>query len=344
MYARMRVNNFMPKNAKRTSSYDVARVAGVSRATVSAYLNGSRYVSPELSKKIDRAVNKLKYIPDPHARALKMKDTKTIGLVIPVMSQFYTPMIRAINEMAHENKYGFLLSSSEEDLQREREVLEIMLAKRISGILLAPCSESNRKFIHGIRESGIPVVQVNRRIEGLAIDSVVSNNYQVAHRVTEQLIAQGRKRIVWLGLDPNSLANVEKKAGYESALRAHQLPEMTISIEEHNVPNIEAAFQAFLETAQPFDGLICTSQAKTAISVRLLRQYSIRVPQDVAVIAFDESPWPELIEPSLSVVVENTYEMGQRATRLLLNRMEGVEILDPQHIVLEDRLIIREST
>jgi LacI family transcriptional regulator len=330
---------------KRASSKDVAKLAGVSRATVSAYLNHTRYVSPELSEKIERAIQELNYTPDPLARALKMQDTKTIGLIIPVMSRFYMPMIQVVNEVAHQNAYGLLLCSSEEDPEREREVLEIFITKRVSGIMMAPCSEKNRKLLNEIQQQGTPIVQVNRKIGGLEADSVVSNNFKAAYTATEHLIQRGRTRIAFLGHDPGSLANAEKKNGYDAALVDYDLDQnLTISIKEHQLDHIESAFRAFLATGQPFDGLICTTQGKTAIALTIIKEKAINVPQDVAVIGFDDTPWSALLCTPLTVISENTYTMGKEATTLLLNRLETQDQGPPKHIVLEDELIVREST
>jgi LacI family transcriptional regulator len=333
------------KHSKRPSSKDVAELAGVSRATVSAYLNRTRYVSPELSERIEQAIKELKYTPDPLARALKLQDTKTIGLIIPVMSRFFTPMMQVVNEVAHQNQYGFLICSSEEEAEREREVLEIFITKRVSGILIAPCSEKNRKLLNDIQQRGTPVVQVNRKIDGLEADSVVSNNFKAAYTATEHLILRGRKKIVLLGEDPNSLAHTEKKTGYDAALLDHHIEEnLTIIMKEHDRKNIEAAFRSFLDSKRPFDGLICTSQGKTAIALKVLKEKSLQIPRDLAVIGFDDTPWSSLLWPPLTVISENTYTMGVEATKLLLNRIEKTERGLPQHIVLEDELILREST
>ncbi len=330
---------------KRPSSQDVADLAGVSRATVSAYLNGTRYVSPELSAKIEKAIKELNYIPDQLARALKMEHTQTIGLIIPVMSRFYTPMMNTINKVAHKNKYGFLICSSEEDPEREKEVLEIFLAKRISGILLVPCSEKNMKLLNNIQHSGVPIVQLNRKINGLETDSVVSNNFQAAYMATEHLVKRGRKKIAWLGYDSASLANSEKKAGYDAALQKFGIRDnITIPVTEHDSANIEEAFREFLTSGTDFDGLICTTQGKAAIALRLLKEKSMRIPEDISVIGFDDTPWSSLLQPPLTVVSENTYELGAVATRLLLDRIEKKENISSHHIVLEDELVIREST
>jgi DNA-binding LacI/PurR family transcriptional regulator len=215
----------------------------------------------------------------------------------------------------------------------------------VSGILIVPCSEKNRKLLNDIQHSGTPIVQVNRKIGGLEADSVVSNNFKAAYTATEHLIQRGRKKIVLLGYDQDSLANTEKKTGYDAALQDYNIKEnLTIPIKEHNREQIEARFEAFLDSKQEFDGLICTTQGKTAIGLRLLKERAFRIPDDVAIVGFDDTPWSSLLWPPLTVVSENTYTMGEEATKILLDRIEKKERSIPKHIVLEDDLIIREST
>jgi LacI family kdg operon repressor len=330
---------------KRASSQDVAERAGVSRATVSAYINKTRFVSDELGARIERAIRDLRYIPDPFARALKVKDTKTIGLIIPVLSRFFTPMLRAINEVAHQNRYGFLLCSSEEDGEREREVLEMMTAKRLSGILLVPCSLKNQRLIKSVQKTGTPIVQVNRRIEGLDTDAVVSNNYKAAYVATEHLIERGRRRIALFGHDPDSLALLEKKNGYDQALRDHGFEErIVIRVRQNDPEHMREAFLGFVGAKRPYDGLICTSQAKTSIALQILKERQVRIPEEVAVVGFDDTPWASLLWRPLTVISESTYQMGESAVRLLLDRLEKRETGSPRTILLEDEFIIREST
>jgi LacI family transcriptional regulator len=330
---------------KAPTSQDVADLAGVSRATVSVYLNKARYVSPELSQRIQEAIDQLSYTPNPLARALKMEDAKTIGLIIPVLSEFYTPMIRAANDVAQEHEYDLLLSSSEEDAGRERELLEMFVAKRISGILLGPCSEENRELLAEIQRNGTPLVQVNRKIRGLEVDSVVSDTFGAAYRATEHLIERGRRRIAYLGHDPTTLCNAEKKQGYDAALRAHDLESnLTIIVKEHNAAQIAGALNAFLDSARPFDALICTTQGKTAIALRILMGRGIEVPGDAALVGFDDTPWSALLRTPVTVVSEPVYRMGEESINLLLRRMRATEPVPSEHIVMDTEFIIRQST
>jgi DNA-binding LacI/PurR family transcriptional regulator len=330
---------------KRPSSKDVASLAGVSRATVSAYINKTRFVSEELGGRIDKAIRALNYVPDPYARALKVQDAQTIGLIIPVLSRFFTPMMRAINEIAHQHQYGFLLSSSEEECEREREVLEILVAKRISGILLVPCCLDNRDLLDKIQRNGTPIVQVNRKVEGLNTDIVISDNYKAAYSATEHLVERGRKKIVFFGHDPNSLALIDKKRGYDKALEDFGIADnITILIRQNDEKNISDALHALLDSNQDFDGIICTSQTKTSIALRLLREHEVRVPEQVAVVGFDDTPWASMLWRPLTVISESTYKMGEVAVQLLLDRLEKREIGPPKTIVLEDQFIVRETT
>jgi DNA-binding LacI/PurR family transcriptional regulator len=330
---------------KRAGSKDVARVAGVSRATVSAYINGTRYVSPELTARIERAIKELHYVPDPLARALKMKDAKTIGLVIPVMSRFFAPIINAINRIAHENRYGFLLCSSEEEPLREEEVINILVAKRISGILVVPCSVKNLSLMRSLNEGGIPIVQVNRKIPGLDVDAVRSDNFKAAYTATEHLINRGRRRLVYLGYDQRTLSANEKKEGFEAALKEHGLPDgIIIPVRDHDAEDIAAAFRQFISSGREMDGLILSTQAKTAIGFGILTEHSMKIPEQVAVVGFDDTPWSSILSPPLTVISENTQKMGEIAAALLLERIEGSRQGKPTETILEDEFIIRKST
>jgi LacI family transcriptional regulator len=329
---------------KRASSQDVASSAGVSRATVSAYINKTRYVSEELGERIEKAIQELHYIPDHAARALKIRDTKTIGLIIPVLSRFFTPMMKAINEIAHQNKYGFLLCSSEEDAEREKEVLEVLVAKRISGILLVPCSLKNRELLLQIQQSDIPIVQLNRKIEGIDTDIVISNNYKAAYTATEHLIKRGRKRIALFGYDPNSLALGDKKDGYAQALKDYKIEEnITILLDQSDEQDITRSFLAFLASGRSFDGLVCTSQTKTSIALSMLKERRVNIPEEVAIVGFDDTPWASLLWKPLTVISESTFRMGEVAIQLLLDRLERRETGPSRTIVLEDEFIVRET-
>ena len=328
---------------KRPTSKDVAKLAGVSRATVSAYINDTRYVSPELSNKIQNAINEMNYTPNELARSLKMQDTKTIGLIIPVLSYFFMPMLNSINEIAHEQDYSFLLCSSEEDPKREKKMLEIFLSKQISGILVVPSSEANRKFMNQIKENGTPIVQVNRKIIGLETDFVVSKNFNAIYTAAEYLLKKGRKKIVLLGYNPNSFGEHEKKEGYEAAIRDYKVDSYIINIKGHDPFTISESLNKFFLSDEKVDGIICTSQMRTTVALQFLKDRSIKIPRDISFIGYDDTTLSVLFNPPLTVISENASEMGQKAATILLDRIKKKNIGGIKSIFLDVNFIIRES-
>ncbi len=320
----------------------MARVAGVSRATVSAYINKTRFVSPELSKKIQKVIDELNYTPDELARSLKMQDTKTIGLIIPILSNFFMPMLQSINEVTQKQDYSFLLYSSEEDPKRERKMLEIFMSKRISGILIVPSSESNRKFMMQIIEQGIPLVQVNRKIVGLETDYVVSKNFSGIYKATEYLLKKGRKKILFVGYNANVFGEEEKKDGYEAAIKDYRVDKYIINIKAHDPKSILNSLNEFFSSGEKIDGMICNTQMRTSVALQYLKNNSLRIADDVSFIGYDDT-YTFLYEPPLTVISEKTSEMGKIAAMLLIDRIKKKDKKDIESVLLDLDFIIRES-
>jgi len=320
----------------------VARVAGVSRATVSAYINKTRFVSPELSQKIQKVIDELNYTPDELARSLKMQDTKTIGLIIPVLSNFFMPMLQSINEVAQKQGYSFLLYSSEENLKRERKMLEIFMSKRISGILIVPSSEENRKFMMQIIEHGMPLVQVNRKIIGLETDYVISKNFSGIYKATEYILKKGRKKILFVGYNANVFGEDEKKYGYEAAIKDYRVNKYIINIIAHDPESILESLNEFFLSGEKIDGMVCDSQMRTSVALQYLKNNSLRIPDDISFIGYEDT-YTFLYDPPLTVISERASEMGKIATNLLLDRIKKKDKKGIESVLLDLDFIIRES-
>lgn len=334
----------MKNDERRITSSDVARVAGVSRATVSAYLNNTRNISTKLQAKIKAAIDELGYTPHYFARALKAKDTKTIGLIIPVLSNFYMPMLNSINKTAHENHYGFILSSSEEDPLREKQMLEIMLSKRVSGILIVPTADTNKEFLKAVDSNAAPIIQVNRRLEGLLIDAVTSNNFEATYKATMHLIEKGRKNIALIGYETSTFSSDDKKEGYKAAMKYSDLIPAIFTTSEHGVDLVAASFRSFIDSNPAIDGLICTTPTRTTAVLKVLKEKSIKIPEEVAVIGSDDSPWTDLLEVPLTVIYEKTFEMGKVAVELLIEKIKAGNKNFSKSLILEDEFVVRKST
>lgn len=328
---------------KLPTSEDVAQLAGVSRATVSAYINGRRYVSEKLKSKIDRAIEILNYTPNEIARSLKLQNNKAIGLLIPVLSKFYLPMMRSINEKVHDLGYTMILGSSEEDLQREKEVLQVFTSKKVSGILIVPCSYKNARYIEQLQDSGIAVVQLNRKLDRLEADSVVSDTMRAIHNATAHMVKSGgKRRIMLMGYNPGVIADLEKRAGYLNAAEEYGLEPLMLETTEHDTDELARRFTEF-RTANAVDGVICTTRTNMEVVLGALKESGARIPEEISVIGYDDPIWTRLVDPNISVISEDRYMMGDQAVNLLFDRIEGRYTGEPKHILMDAELIIRDS-
>ena len=328
---------------KLPTSEDVARLAGVSRATVSAYINGTRYVSDKLIQKIDRAIEILNYTPNEIARSLKLQSNKAIGLLIPVLSKFYLPMIRSINDKVHDHGYTMILGSSEEDLEREKEVLQVFTSKKVSGILIVPCGYRNAGYIERLSDSGIAFVQLNRRIERLEADSVVSDTVQAIYDAVKHTVEKrGKKRIALMGYNPNIIADNDKRAGYQNALRDYRLASYVFETVEHDQDILVREFTKFMNDNQ-IDGVVCTTRTFMEVVLCALRQNGRRIPQEVSMVGYDDPVWTQLVEPNLTVISEDRFSMGEQAVNMLFDRIKGRSEGAPKHVVMQAELIMRDS-
>lgn len=328
---------------KLPTSEDVAQLAGVSRATVSAYINGRRYVSDKLKSKIDRAIDILNYTPNEIARSLKLQSNKAIGLLIPVLSKFYLPMMRSINEKVHDLGYTMILGSSEEDLQREKEVLRVFTSKKVSGILIVPCSYKNARYIEQLQESGIAVVQLNRKLDRLEADSVVSDTHRAIYNATTHLVkTRGKKSIMLMSYNPGVIADLDKRTGYLDAVKDCGLEALIMETMEHDPAVLARNFTQFV-SANDVDGVVCSTRTNMEVALCAIKESGMRIPGDISLVGYDDPIWTCLVDPKMTVISEDRYKMGDQAVNLLFDRIEGRYAGEPKHILMDAELIIRES-
>jgi len=326
---------------KLPTSEDVAHLAGVSRATVSAYINGTRYVSDKLTKRIQDAIELLNYTPDELARSLKMQSSKTIGLLVPVFSKFYLPMIRSINDMLHQRGYTMLIGSSEEDPMREREVLQVFVSKKVRGVLIAPCGHQNMRFIDHAQDRGITFVQLNRRIERLDVDSVISNTDQAIYNAVRQMAEKwGKRRILLMGYNPNIVSDMDKLRGYERAVQDFGLER--IVMEHSGYQGVEDDLVKLLNYSS-IDGIICTTRTYMEVAYGVLKRRNISIPGEVSIVGYGDPVWTTLVNPQLTVISEDRYITGEKAVSLLFDRIEDGYNGPARNTVIDVDLIIRET-
>jgi LacI family transcriptional regulator len=336
-------------NKKSTPTMrDVARLAEVSVATVSAVVNGTSVVSPKRAERVSKAMEALDYHADQIARSLKTGRTQTVGMILPdVTNPFYPEVITGAEEVARVARYSVILCNANEDPDQEQQQLNTLFSHRVDGVLIA-CSDPAISFDRLMRRR-FPIVCFDRIPFGFRGDTVSTDNFLGAYEATNHLIQLGHKRIALMAGRTELSTHSGRLEGYRTAMLSAHLP----VLDEHSrLGGMQAQagydFAHWLfELPDSPTAVFCTNNKLLLGFVRAMREIGIRCPEDVSVVGFDDFAWTENFQPRLTTVAQPARELGRRSMQLLLERIQSkVDELpmQPRNVVLEPELRIREST
>ena len=308
-----------------TTIKDVARETDVSIATVSHVINGTRYVSPELTERVKKVIERLDYHRNGVARSLKTQRTYTIGLIVSDISNpFFSTLVRGVEDAAAENGYSVIISNTDEDLAKERLCLNILRQRRIDGLVIAPTGKED-KDLELLSKQGIPFVFVDRKIDGIEADAVLSENIEGAYRAIRYLIKGGHRRIgIILGLKDVPTSE-ERFIGYRKALREFGIPEKEELIARGNF-RVEGGAKAcgkLLSLPNPPSAILSLNNLTTIGVLKALKERGLRCSEDIEVVGFDDFEWLEISKLTLTAIAQQPYEMGYRAAQMLFARIKG---------------------
>jgi LacI family transcriptional regulator len=325
----------------RPTMNDVARAAGVSLKTVSRVVNAVDYVSADKLERVNAAIEELGFRRNEYARQLRQGTTATIGLVLEdVADPFYSSLARAVEDVALLHGHMLLASSSSEDPQRSRGLIESLEARGVGGLIVTPAAGIDAAFLRAELDAGCSIVFVDRPVAGVDADTVLVDNRGGAQLGTEHLLAHGHTRIAFFGDDESVYTAIERREGYLAALRGAGIP----------------ADQRLMVTASPsgdaipddIDRVLTLDDPPTAIlsgnnrwSVRLLRHLRGGA-STLAMVGFDDFELSDVLSPGITVVAQNPSAMGQIAAELLFRRMSG-DASPSQRVQLGTTLIERGS-
>ncbi len=318
----------------------VAAAAGVSVATVSRALNNPEVVSPPTREQVLHAVRALGYRPNRAARSLRMRAASVIGLIISdITNPFFTNLVRGVEDVAQRAGYSVVLANSDEDLAKEATYLEVAAAERMAGIVLSPAS-ATRTDITLLREYGIPVVTIDRKLRAAAVDSITIDNVAAARQAAEHLISSGCTRIAAVTGPRRTTTATERLTGYRAALRAAGMPleRSRTRYADYRVEGGYAATMDLLQAEPPPDGLLVANNLMTIGALAAVEECGLTSPGDVAIAGFDDMSWRLGRPPRLTLVAQPTYDIGSSAAEILLRRISG-EQFAPQRVVLPATLI-----
>ncbi|MGP4108268.1 catabolite control protein A [Virgibacillus sp. L01] len=325
--------------------YDVAREANVSMATVSRVVNGNPNVKPVTRKKVLATIEQLGYRPNAVARGLASKKTTTVGTIIPdISSIFFAELARGIEDIATMYKYNMILSNSDQNKDKELQLINTMLEKQVDGILFMGGNITD-EHVKQFESSSIPVVLAATYDESNRIPSVNIDYEAAAFEATSFLIGKGNEKIAFISGQDDTLINQQKYKGY---VRAFQ--EKSWSIDDEYILKGDYSYDSGLEAV---DQLLTLNEKPTAVFVASdemalgvihgAQDKGYKVPEDLEVFGFDNTRLATMVRPTLSTIVQPMYDIGAVAMRLLTKYMNKEEV-EEKKVVLPHRIVERTST
>jgi LacI family transcriptional regulator len=326
---------------------DIARKLGISPSTVSRALKGHPDISAETKKAVNELAEKLKYEPNAIALSLQRSRTNIIGLIIPeIVHYFFSQVISGIEDVANDAGYHVMICQSNESYIREVRNVQALLASRIDGLLVSVSKETH-DFSHfkNLKKKNIPIVFFDRICQEIESDRVIVDDFNGAYKAVEHLINIGCKRIAHLSTNQNLLIGLNRYEGYLKALRDFELPideRLIVRCDTHKAARLVT--KRLIYELHPPDGIFAVN-AQTAIgAIQTIKENGLRIPEDIAVVGFSNDIYCTMSDPQLTSVDQFGYQMGQRAARMILDRILSKEDYAPSTEVVETQLVIREST
>jgi LacI family transcriptional regulator len=333
----------MTKKKKAPTSWDVARLAGVSRSTVSFVLNNTPgiKISEETRRRVLEAVKILDYKPNAIARSLAKQKTEAIAFfVLDIANPVFPNMARGIEDVARHNGYTLLLCNTDGKSLRELRYMNLMLERRVDGVIVGALS--NEEVSRLARKKNMPLVILEHpRLP--EHDVVYADNIQGSYDAVKYLIELGHTRIAHITINPESIIVRERIEGYKKALEDAKIPfdENLLKIFYDQV-NEETAINELFSLPNPPTAIFAFSDFMAIQIMKILIKMGIRIPQDISIVGFDDT-LANLTIPELTTVSQPFYEMGVKAAEVLIERLKNPD-LPIQHIKLPTKLVIRDST
>lgn len=331
---------------------DIAKALGLSTSTVSRALRDSYEISPETKKLVLEYAEKINYHPNPIALSLKERRTRSIGVIVcEVANSYFSQVINGIESIANANGYNVIISQSHESAEKELVNLQYLTSRSVDGLIISVSTETKDfNFFKDLHDRGMPIVFFDRIVDEIQTHKVIADNFKGAYDATSHLIKCGYKRIATLCNTVSLSIGKERLAGYKAALSDHGMEpdDSLIRYCQHGgmvTSEMDEAINDLFRLKQAPDAIFASADKLTTGCLRALRARGLRVPGDVGLVGFSNSELTELLDPSLTVVKQPAFEMGEEATNLLLELIESKRpVTDFQTRVLSTEMILRAST
>ena len=321
---------------------EIAELANVSTATVSKVINGKdQYISEATRQKILEIVEKEGYIPNGIAKSLKVRKTKTIGIIMPdVMNLFFSELARGAEDAAEKRGYSVILCNTDNRESKEEKYLNILQEKMVDGIIMTAAEASMNK---SVKRSKTPMVLVDRDIElDKPVGRITVNNEEGAFMATKFLIEKGCKNIGFISSEKKNKPSAERLEGYKRALKEYKLDidEKKIFLENFTIDSGYKGVISLLEKTQ-VDGIFCGNDLIAFGAIKGLKEKKVKIPEEVKIIGFDDISMSQFIDPPLTTIKQPIYQLGEEAVKMLVAIIEKKDT--DMNKVLKTELIERGS-
>lgn len=326
--------------------HDVAKRAGVSSITVSRVINDSGPVSKSTRNRVEAAIAELNYVPNRLAQGLRSKRTNVLALVVTdITNPFFTTLARGVEDIASEAGYSVIFCNTDESIDKERKYLQMLLQQQVAGILLVPAS-SEPDAIELIRDNNTQVVVLDRKVPGVDVHVIRCDSIDGAYQIVTFLLGLGHRHIAILN-GPQAVSTADDRlVGYERAMQeagVYDYGDLVYFGSFSFRSGYELAQQALAATPRP-TALFATNNFIANGALKALRENNLKIPDDMAVVCFDELPLELVSYPFLTAVIQPAYALGQQATNLLIAQLSGELSEHFEEIILPTELIVRVSS
>ncbi len=308
---------------------DIARVLGISPSTVSRALKDHPDISPKTKQLVQTFAEKVNYRPNALALSLRSSKTNTIGIVIPeIVHHFFSTVISGIEDIAYGKGYNAIICQTNENYQREVIDLQALIDNRVDGILVS-MSKNTHEFSHfqNVQENGVPMVFFDRICEAISTDRVIADDFEGARIATKHLISKGCKKIMHLSAPQHLLIGKNRKEGFCSAMKEHQMQcSEQFIVKCDTRESVFAKEDEILKVAANIDGIFAVNDSTAIAAMQVLQRNGYSVPKDIAVVGFGDGPIADIAYPPLTTVEQKGYIIGQAAMNLLIGHIEETAI------------------
>lgn len=329
---------------------DIAKELNISISTVSKALNNSYEISQATIDKVQKLAKEYNYKPNKAALSLKKSKTKTIGVIIPdILNHFFAKSLHGIEKEASKLGYSIITCISNELYQSEKKNIELLANGSVDGYIISVSEETQRKnevaHFKAILRQQLPIVMFDRTIEGVNCDKVIIDDFGAAYKATNQLLKEGRKKIVLLStLEGLNVGNLRTEGYLKAIVDNKEYNEKPIVINIDGNVDLETQVEKVFKEYKKIDGILAIDNTLGVIAINKAKSFGCKFPNDISIIGFSDYNVLPFCNPKLSTVTQHSEEIGKNAVRMIIERIEGKTSVQRTTKVIETSIELRETT